>query len=483
MQSLSEVALIERPRLGAPFAPDPGSFRDRSNRVFLAANRVLRGLSAEAACDWELLSRQVFFRELLQTGAIVGTRALDRGDPLCEAVPPQWRSLVLEHDRVPFISYPYEWTFSMLKDAALLQLHLLRSCLAHGWSMKDASAYNIQWRGARPVFIDVGSFEPAAEGEAWIGYRQFCMHFLIPLLLKAHRDIDVAPLLRANLEGIAASEAIKFFPRWQRLKRGVLAHIAFPAAMEARIAKAERDAAPAKRRAIHHSQAMLLGLATGLERTIKRLDIELEHTAWSHYENFNTYDAAALAEKKQFVERWVCRRHWPTVWDIGCNTGTFSRLCSSYSDLVVSIDSEHNAVEKLYRREKEAGGSKILPVVMDLANPSPGQGWNGAERKAFDGRTKPDLIVCLALVHHIVISANVPISSFIQWLGRFNACVIIEFVTREDEMVQKLLMNKKEKHQDYDLESFAASLAATFKVIDSKPLKGGRRQIFYLEPN
>jgi hypothetical protein len=188
--------------------PEHGSFRDASNRVFYHRDEVFRSLSAEAATHWHQLRQTAFFRQLMASGAVVGTETESRAD-VTGLVSGQWAA-VLRHETIPFISYPYEWTFGMLKDAALLHLDVLEQALDNGWTLKDGSAYNLQWRGRRPVFIDVSSFEPYRDGDSWTGYRQFCMMFLIPLLLKAHRDIQLAPLLRSNLEGVDPEEALKF---------------------------------------------------------------------------------------------------------------------------------------------------------------------------------------------------------------------------------------------------------------------------------
>jgi hypothetical protein len=461
---------------------ESGSFRDRHNQVFYFEGRVLRGLSQEASDNWKALITRGFFRKFVESGKVVPTWAVEIDDPLWEMFRSHGWSSVLEHERIPFISYPYEWTFSMLKDAALLHLELLQQSIEHDWSMKDATAYNVQWHGARPIFIDTTSFEPRAEGELWGGYRQFCMMFLIPLLLKSHLDIDYLQLLRSTLDGISPTEAVKFFRGWRRLKRGVMSHVVFPAAVEKRIAEAERGNAWAKKRSIHHSKTMLLGLLSGLERTVQALKMDSKRTAWSHYECNHSYNTAEFEEKNRFVENCVSARSWKLAWDLGCNTGTFSKLCGNYCDTVIAVDGDHNAVERLYLRERQARGRRILPLVMDLTNPSPNQGWIGAERKAFDQRARPDLIICLALIHHIVISANVPFRSFIDWLRGVGASVILEFVDRSDDMVRKLLMNKKEPHLDYKLDQFEAVVRDAFEVRHSQILKNGHRKLFYLEP-
>jgi hypothetical protein len=309
------------------------------------------------------------------------------------------------------------------------------------------------------------------------------MMFLYPLLLRAHAGIDYAPILRSQLGGIPPLEAAKFFRGALRLRRGVAAHVLFPAMVERRIARRERDAVPvAERREGTHSDAMVLGMLQGLRRLLNRLELPAEHTTWSHYAKAHSYEDPDFAAKREFVARHAGARRWRLAWDVGGNTGTFSRLIADHCDLVLTIDGDHHAIEQLYREEREAGGERILPLVMDLSNVSPSQGWAGEERMALDRRARPELVLCLALIHHIAISGTVPIVQFLGWLRRLDCCLIIEFVSRDDEMVKKLLVNRKEKFPDYDQPVFERVAAELFHVRASAPLKGGRRTIYYMEP-
>lgn len=464
-------------------AADPGSFRDVENRVYIKGNRVLRGVSQSALAHWTELSAQDFYKKSESRGDVIATRLLPASDPVAKAVLKDGWTGVLEHDRVPFISYPYEWSVSMLRDAALLHLRLIERAVKADWSLKDATAYNVQFIGAKPVFIDIVSFEPRKEGEPWYGYRQFCMMFLIPLMIRAHLDIDHLPMLRSNLEGISPVEASKLFRLSKGFKKGVSSHILLPAKVENSIASKERDDAEAKTRSATQKKDRIIALVQSIRRLIKKLDFGINHTTWSHYEKTHSYDDVEFQKKIDFVRRSAATDSWDTAMDIGCNTGTFSKLISPFSKLVISADGDHNAVEQLYLRENEADNvGNIMPLVMNLANPSPSQGWAGTERRALGERAKPQLILCLALIHHIAISANVPISAFLEWLRSFDSKLVIEFVTRQDDMVKKLLTNKTIDYDHYTLEIFESEVKKRFKIIDSENLKGGHRKIFFLDP-
>lgn len=472
----------------ATVVTDRGSFRDPANRVYMRDCdsddlRVLRGVNTIALNNFVKLLEESFFKRAVEKEYIVRTHLLDATDTDAQAILEDGWSGVLEHEPIPFISYPYEWSFSMLKDAALLQLGLLEKALDNGWTVKDASPYNIQFRASRPVFIDIPSFEPWGDGDSWVGYRQFCSMFLTPLMLRAHLNIDFRPLLRSYLDGIPPTEAVRFFSGRNRFKKGVMSHIVFPARVENAIGKKERDDRPAARRNDRkQSKTMVVGLVQSLKRLVKSLTIKIEHTDWAHYDKTHSYEDKEHATKKHFVKKHAGERVRGHVWDIGCNTGTFSRLCADFSDAVISIDGDSNAIEQLYLAERRSEENKILPLVMNLNNISPNQGWGGAERMALDARKAPDVVLALALIHHTRISANIPNKMFLKWLRSLNADIIIEFVDRHDEMVVKLLTNKVEQYDDYTLDSFVMETESLFEIAARSSLKGGKRVIFYLRP-
>jgi SAM-dependent methyltransferase len=253
--------------------------------------------------------------------------------------------------------------------------------------------------------------------------------------------------------------------------------------MERRVEEKEKDRAPVKRRAgMKQSDAMVLGLVQSMRRLVAKLKVPVRHTEWSEYSKTHSYDRQAFDEKVQFVTRALETGRWNIAWDIGSNTGTFSQICAKYADKVIAVDGDHDAVEKLYLAERERGGTQILPLFMNLANISPSQGWGGKERTAFDQRNRPGFVICLALIHHMCLSANVPIPLFLDWLRSLEAKLVIEFVDRNDEMVQKLLANKKENYADYNRERFEQELRRRFRILASQDLKNGSRKIFFCEP-
>lgn len=472
----------------APVIADTGSFRDRSNRVYRAGDRILRGIDAQASRNWQDIASEPFFLKLLAAGKVVATEDASATVGADQGLS-QWHS-VLSHEVIPFVSYPYEWSFGMLKDAALLHLEILEEAIPNGWVLKDSSAYNVQWKNCRPVFIDIPSFERYAEGDPWKGYRQFCMMFLYPLMLKAYKGVDFGPFLRSDLEGIDPVVAARLLGGAARLRKGVFSHVHLHAKMQERAASRELAEArrltetakgelhkPARAR---HSLAMVLGTIQGLRRTIGKMRSPDEQTTWGNYDTDHSYSDASFEAKKRFVEKHAAAERRQMVWDIGCNTGTFSRLCEPHADAVISIDGDPKAIDRLYHHERSREASRLLPLIINLSNVSPGQGWRGAERKALEHRGRPQLVLCLALIHHMVITANIPMDEFIGWLHDLGGDLIIEFVSANDDMSRMLLRNKVNQYGDYTRERFEELVARDFTIADSEDLKGGDRKIYFL---
>ena len=469
--------------------PDDGSFRDPSGQVYRVVGEqgeaVVRGLRRDAAAGMAKLLAEPFFRELVDDGDVVETALLDADDPYGRPVLAAGWDAAVRHAAVPFVTWPYEWPFSMLRDAALLQLRLLETSVTNGWMLKDATPFNVQWRGVRPTFVDAPSFVPR-DGGYWQGYRQFCATFLTPLLLTAHLGIPFQPLLRSRLDGVPPDEAVRYFRGLRRFKRGVPSHVWFPAAAESGLRRRRRKAPASRRWSGRQPRTALLALLDNLQRLIAGLSAGPSRSDWARYADSHSYDDTDYGRKRDFVERHAAARRPRLTWDLGANTGVFSRIAARSSGAVVAVDGNPEAVDLLYRRLRAAGGDaprNVVPLVMDVANPSPGQGWAGRERAAFEARGRPDLVLCLALMHHLRVSANVPLARCLEWLRSLDAAVILEFVGREDEMFRALVEHRREDFPDYTAERFEAEVRRRFRVVDRRQVKGGARELLLLEPD
>jgi len=431
--------------------------------VYSEDGEVLRELSPRGREDWEALERSRFFRRALEDGRVIATEEISPG--------------LLRHERVPFVSYPYEWPFEMLREAALLQLGLLDEALAEGFVLKDGTPYNVQWRGTEPVFVDVGSFERLREGEPWAGYRQFCMLFLYPLLLQAYRGIAPQPWLRGSLEGIEPEQARGLLRGRDVLRRGVLAHVVLHARLEAKHAARERDVRSELKAAGFRSELIRANVRR-LRKLVERLRPRRGRSAWAGYREIAPYSDEDAERKERFV-----REAGPAklAWDLGCNDARFARALEA--DAVVAVDGDERVAGELYSRLRSEGSGTILPLVVDVADPSPGLGWRGLERRRLEERGRPDLVLCLALVHHLAIGRNIPFDELVGWLRGLDARLVVEFAGRDDPMVARLLTAKRaETHEGYGRDAFEAALAEGFEVERREELGSGTRTLYLARP-
>jgi hypothetical protein len=440
---------------------------------------VLRALSSRGLADWKALEASSLFRSATAEGKLVATEEVDDGVPADLA---DGYAAVLAHERVPFVSYPYEWPFGMLRDAALLQLELLRRALAEDLVLKDATPYNIQWRGSRPVFVDVGSFERLRAGEPWAGYRQFCMLFLYPLLLQAYRCVPFQPWLRGSLEGIPPGDARRLFTLRDRFRRGVLTHVVLHSRLERRYGRRRKDVRGELRAAGFH-KGLIEANVRGLEKLVRRLAWRPEESGWTRYGEEAPYSAADTAAKEAFVREASGLRRRGLVWDLGANDGRYTRIAAAEADYSVALDADAGVVELLYRAVRAEGAETVLPLLADVADPSPGLGWQGRERMPLEARGRPDLVLCLALLHHVCIAGNVPVRSFLGWLAGLETELVIELPTREDPMVGALLDRKSPgANPDYGTDAFELALGELFRVERREVLPSGTRILYRATP-
>lgn len=460
--------------------PEPASFRDPANQIFYAGEEVLRGLRGPAVDDWRALAGSGFFPRMVGEGKICAT---EETEPV-----PDGFGLVLRHERIPFVSYPYEWTFSMLRDAALLHLEILLAALAERMTTKDGSAYNLQWRGATPTFVDVGSFERLREGEPWAGYRQFCQTMLYPLMLTAHLRVGFQPWLRAQIEGIESSQLRRMLRGSKRFAAGAFKHVHLHDAMQARFARTSAGEMRDEMRAAGFSTELVVATVRALQKLVRRLDWQPPASHWDGYRTTCTYTADDRDAKIAFVDAALAGAtaaagRLDSVLDLGANDGEYSRIAAQHARHVVAVESDHAVTDTLYRRLRDEGDRRILPLVMDLADPSPGGGWRGTERASFAGRAGADAVLALALVHHLAIGRNVPLPEVVDWLAGLGRWLVVEFVAPADPMAQRLLANKPAGlFGDYHREAFERLLSERFTIARRDELPSGTRTLYLGAP-
>jgi SAM-dependent methyltransferase len=450
----------------------PSSFRDPQGFIFEHEGVLYRQVNESGRSSYEGLMGSGLYDELVEKKLLVSH---------VEVVSPRGGAgayRILKPDLVPFISYPYEWSFSQLKKAALATLRIQKIALKHDMSLRDSSAFNVQYVGSRPVFIDTLSFERYIEGRPWVGYRQFCQHFLAPLFLIAGCDPRLSVLSRSWIDGIPLDVARRLAVRRYRWRPGFLTHISLHSKAQERF----QEAASRRSTPPRLSRASLTSILNSLRATIERLAWNPEKTQWADYYSKTNYSEEAMEAKRSFVASVVDEIRPSQVVDLGANTGEFSAIAAREGAYVVATDIDHGAVELCFRRTSTEKNESILPLVVDLTSPTPGVGWMNAERTSFLERCsgKTDLVLALALIHHLVIGNNVPLRSFVELLARMGTNAIVEFVEKRDSQVQRLLASREDNFGDYSKTGFENALSGIYRIARKQPIAGTHRVMYQL---
>ena len=444
-----------------------GSFRDPSGFVFYADGRLYRQVNHTYREHFEHLLRSGLYDDLSSDGLLIPHEEVASVPYLA---PEAYKFLLPEP--LGFVSYPYEWCFSQLKAAALATIRIQKRAFEHGMTLKDASAYNIQFRGSKPVMIDTLSFEIVEEGAPWVAYRQFCQHFLAPLALMAYRDARLGHSQRAAIDGVELDVAAKLLPLRTFLRWPLLLHVH----LHARAVNRYGGQAVTKRPQM--SRGSLLGLFDSLESAVSSLEARAPAGGWSGYYSDNNYNDVSFAHKGKLVEEFLKASSPRVVWDLGSNTGHFSRIAARQAADVVSFDFDYDAVELNYRECRDSGPDHLLPLRLDLANPSPALGWAHQERMSLEQRGPADVVLALALVHHLAIGNNTPLESVADYFSRLGRHLIIEFVPKEDSQVQRLLASRRDIFDDYTSEGFEAAFGRHFEIQREAPIEGSARTLY-----
>jgi hypothetical protein len=455
------------------------SFRDPSGFVFSHSGCIYRQVNNRFAPAYDAFIESGLYERLVDRGLLVSHREIADGS--VPGTPDCYR--ILQPDQIPFISYPYEWGFSQLKDAAMLTLRVQHEALKHGFVLKDASAFNVQFVNSKPLFIDTLSFETHEPGRPWVAYKQFCQHFLAPLALMAYTDIELSKLLLSHIDGIPLPLASKLLPARTRLNYSLLTHIHLHARMQRQHADAAGQGDGARARAASLTEQGLKALMESLARTVQKLSWKIPRTEWGDYYARTNYSDRAASEKRELVDRLLGDIPDPLniIQDFGANTGEFSRIAAKHCELVVSQDIDPVAVELNYRENTANGPANILPLIQDFSSPSPAIGWGNAERESFLQRSRCDALLVLALIHHLAISNNVPLSNIAGLFAGITRWLVIEFVPKADSQVARLLATREDIFEDYTPGGFEKSFSAHFSIEKSIPVPESERTLYLMK--
>ena len=449
----------------------PGSFRDPSGFLFSRGGTLFRQVNDIYRETYDHLMESGLYNALIDRELMVPHEEADVAPERAEGA-----YKVIRPERIPFISYPYEWCFSQLKQAALATLEIQKTAFEFGMSLKDASAYNIQFHRGKPVFIDTLSFEKYREGEPWVAYRQFCQHFLAPLALMANTDIRLNQLFRVYIDGIPLDMASALLPFRTRLSFSLLSHLHLHA-------KSQRYYSDKPVKVGRHKmrRVSFLGVISSLESAVRKLKWQAEGTEWADYYEDTNYSREAFEHKKETVSRFLDIAGPGNVWDLGANVGVFSRIAAEKGMATIAFDVDPSAVEKNYVESRRRGDTHMLPLVLDLANPSPAIGWSNTERTSLIERGPADAVLALALIHHLAISNNLPFRMVAEFMSRICKYLVIEYVPKGDSQVKRLLVVREDIFTDYTQEAFEAAFGEYFTIRERVVIRDSERSLYLME--
>lgn len=463
----------------------PASFRDPSGFVYKRDGLLLRQVNELYRSQYDKLMNSGLYARLVDAHLLIPHEEVD--SPAGETPGAAYRTL--KPRMVPFISYPWEWSFSQLKDAALTTLEVQKSSLEHGMTLKDCSAFNVQFLDGRPVFIDTLSFDEYAEGAPWPPYRQFCQHFLAPLALMSLVDVRLNQLLRVYIDGVPLDLASALLAGRARFSLGLGLHIRAHAKSQRRYEdRPEGKSAGAR----PFSKTSLLGLLDSLEGTVRKLQWKPEGTQWADYYSDDSYTEGGLKHKQELVQGYLRQAlpagghngtsdpDMPVVWDLGANTGLHSRLACDAGALTIAFDQDPACVEINYLEAVKNRQTNILPLLMDLTNPTSPSGWAGEERSSMNERGPADTAMALALIHHLAISNNVPLPMVASFFAGLCRNLIVEFVPKSDHKVQKLLATREDIFPDYTQEGFERAFGKLFEIRASQQIRDSGRVLYLM---
>lgn len=451
----------------------PASFRDPDGAIFIYNDFIYRRVNDSVREDFDFFQSSKLYKKLVDDRKIVSFKEVEL--PECELCAGAYKTLLPE--QLPFISYPYEWSFDQVKDSALLTLDIALDALSYNMILKDANPYNIQLVKGEVKHIDSLSFERYEEGKPWVAYRQYCEMFLSILILMSKVDPSFARLLSLELSGMSLNLVNKIVPLRQKIDCGYLLHIWMQS--KAQNFYSQRVS---QHREYRLAKDSLKSLLQNLRSTTAKLTLPNRKSFWYGYYKDNNYTDSSFAEKKEIIEKYIKSLKPKSVWDLGANTGIFSEIASSYADKVIALDNDHDSVNALYNKIRKTPNGNIYPLVADLVNPTPGIGWMNVERGSLISRSDSDLILALALIHHLAIVNNTPFHKISELFSRIGGSLIVEFVDKSDSQVQRLLANREDIFEEYSQQGFEAVFSEQYRIIDKVRFGNRGRVLYFMKP-
>lgn len=448
----------------------PASFKDPAGFIFKVDGIYYRQVNQSYSEEYNLLMNSGLYEKLVQQKRLIAHTEVDNYKSNDE----KWYK-TLQPRQLDFISYPYEWSFDQLKDAALLTLQIQKESLRYGMSLKDATPFNIQWLNGKPIFIDTLSFEKYTEGESWVAYKQFCESFLAPLLLMRYRNHELNKLLVSYPNGVPLTMVADLLPGKTKFNLSIYLHIHLQAKFQ------RKPGAGQSSKKNHLGLTQLNNIIESLYGCIKKLQPQKQITTWNNYYEETILSKDYLVAKEQLVRDFLSLTEHKTILDLGANTGEFSLLAAQTTEKIISADFDADCINHLYNQTKQNKIKIIFPLVINISNPTPAIGWANTERESFWQRINVDLIMALALVHHLCISGNISFPMLAELLKNKCRYLVIEFVPKSDPKVQQLLSYRKDVFEEYTEPNFEKAFSNHFMIIKKDTVTSTNRVLYLMK--
>ncbi len=457
-----------------------GSFRDPEGRVFIRANGVFRTLSFNAVSRMRQLLNSNFIVKLIAEGLVIPTKMVETKELGLSSS--EFGNYVLEHEKISLVTYPYEWSFDMLRDAALTQLKIMEMGLNEGYILKDGTAFNNLYRNGKMCFIDILSIDSYVEGQPWEGYTQFCQEFLFPLMLTSYKKVEFQSWWRGTMKGLTLPDFNSLLSLRDVFRNGVFKHVVLQSILEKSFQKQKKSLTVTFKNNIFPKQS-LKNLIQNLRNIIEKMKYSNQKSIWVAYADDNSYEKRDRLIKEEFIKKSMQQILPNRIVDLGANTGYYSKIVAEHAALVISVDLDPTCINNLYLnlRSNNLNNRKIISLVGNLINPSPAQGWDLQERDNLLVRLlQSDAFIALAVVHHICISSNIPLEFFVAFLRKIASCGVVEWVDPSDSMVQFMLRNRANIFNEYTWENFKTLLEKYFSILQVVDVQNSTRKLCLL---
>ena len=448
---------------------DPSSFRDDAGQIFNFKNRIFRSINNNYIENYNFLENQDIYQILINKNLLINSWEVKDQDLISQKFDKV--NKFLEHEKLENWIYPYEWTFSQLKNAAIFHLDFQLYLLGKNISLKDASAYNIQFKNNKPIFIDILSLQKLDENTPWQGHKQFCEEFLNPLVYSSYFNLPFNEIYKGNLNGISNRQIINLLGYKIFFSFSLLINVYFTENLSSKSGVSKKN----RKRSYKQSQIFLI---KNLKNFIKKLKYEKNKSTWSNYSNAHSYSKESEIEKENILKSYISTNNPYSLIDMGCNDAKYSFISKELGvKKIIALDYDMQCLEKIKFDNNEV----ITPLYADLSNLSSPIGWDGKEKKSFVERFNFDFSLSFALIHHLVIGKNIPLYEVLNFIIKLSKKGLVEFIPNDDEMVKRMKMFKTKDYDDYNLENFLKFLNEKCNIVKVHDLKGSKRKIIYYE--